>query len=132
MEAFMPNNSSAPAVTTSASLTATSVTPNAAASPVTPPAPAPAAEGSLIGRLVAILTPIFAVLAGGIAGWVAKKIPGVHLDASQIVAFMVAAVTAVLTAAFKYLSGWQQHEQNVADRKSPAIKQAPATKRARG
>lgn len=127
----MPNNSSAPAVPTSASLPASQVVQSAIPATAGTPTPAPTAEGSLIGRFVAILTPIFVVLASGIAGWVAKKIPGVHLDAGQIVAFMVAVATAVLTAAFKYLSGWQQHEQNVADGKSPAIRHAPATKQAR-
>jgi hypothetical protein len=82
------------------------------------------AESSMVGRFVAILTPLFAILAGGMAGWVAKKFPGVQLDSGQIVAFMVTAATAALTAGFKFLTGWQQHEQNVADGKSPAIKPA--------
>ncbi|MFZ0381757.1 MAG: hypothetical protein WCD11_11320 [Solirubrobacteraceae bacterium] len=51
-----------------------------------------------------------------------------HLDAGQIVAFMVAAATAALTAAFKFMAGWQQHEQNVADGKSLAIRQPATTK----
>ncbi|HTP20591.1 MAG TPA: hypothetical protein VMJ65_13355 [Solirubrobacteraceae bacterium] len=78
----------------------------------------------MIGRLVAILTPFLAILAGGISGWVARTFPGVHLDTGQIVAFMVAGTTAVLTAGFKFMAGWQQHEQNVADGKSPAIRPA--------
>jgi hypothetical protein len=36
--------------------------------------------------------------------------------------------TAALTACFKFLSGWQQHEQNVADGRSPAIREPATTK----
>lgn len=88
------------------------------------PAPeaAPTAEGSLIGRFVAIITPFFALFAGWLAGVVANAIPGVTLDKGQIVAFMVAVTTVALTAGWKWLQGWQQHEQNVADKKSPPIK----------
>src|SRR5579871_2161596 len=101
--------------------------------PVAPPAPATAeeaaaapvadaaapvadtTEGSWIGRIVALITPFFALAAAWIAGVVTKIIPGVTLDKSQIIALMVAAATSVLTAAWKWLQGWQQHEQNVAD-----------------
>lgn len=82
----------------------------------------PTAEGSLLGRFVAIITPFFALFAGWLAGVVAKAVPGVTLDRGQIVAFMVAIATTVLTAGWKWLQGWQQHEQNVADGKSPPIK----------
>lgn len=75
-------------------------------------------EGSLIGRFVALVTPFFALGAGWLAGVVAKAVPGVTLDKGQIVAFMVAVATSVLTSAWKWLQGWQQHEQNVADGKS--------------
>ena len=39
-----------------------------------------------------------------------------------------AATTAALAAGLKYLAGWQKHEQNVANGKSPAIRQAPVAK----
>lgn len=71
-------------------------------------------ETSLLGRFVALLTPLFAVLAGWLAGGVAQKVPGVHLDEAQITAFMIAASTAALGSAWKWLQGWQQHEQLVA------------------
>jgi len=99
--------------------------------PISAPGSQPSAlhaEGSLIGRFVAILTPFFAIFAGAIAGWVARTFPGVHLDTGQIVAFMVAGATAALTAGFKFMAGWQQHEQNVADGKSPAIQRPAVTK----
>jgi hypothetical protein len=79
-------------------------------------------ETSIIGRFVALLTPIFAVVAGAVAGWVAQKIPGVQLDQTQIAAFMVVASTSALTAAWKWLQGLQQHERLVAEGKAKAIK----------
>ena len=89
-------------------------------------------ENSMIGRFVALLTPIFAVLAGAVAAWVAEKIPGVALDQTQIAAFMVVASTSALTAAWKWLHGLQQHERLVAEGKAKAIKpgnapEAPTT-----
>lgn len=71
-------------------------------------------ETSWIGRLVAIFTPVFAVFAGWLAGVVAQAVPGAHLDQNQIVAFMTAAAVAAITAGWKYLQGWQQHEALVA------------------
>src|ERR1700751_5537572 len=87
-----------------------------------PPAADPAAAGpvteySLIGRFVAILTPVFAIAAGWIAGVVAKAVPGAHLNQSEIVSFMVAASVSAIAAGWKWLQGWQQHEQQVADGK---------------
>ena len=71
-------------------------------------------ETSWIGRLVAIFTPVFAVFAGWFAGVIAQAVPGAHLDQNQIVAFMTAAAVAAITAGWKYLQGWQQHEALVA------------------
>jgi hypothetical protein len=73
---------------------------------------------------VALLTPLFAVLAGWISGWVASKIPGANLDRNQLVAFKIAATTAVVAAAHKWLDGWQHHEQGVSDGKAAPIKAA--------
>ena len=75
-------------------------------------------ETSLIARFVAILTPVFASLAGLLAGWVASLWPGLHLDPAQIVTFMTTAAVAALTAAWKWLQGWQQHELMVAEGKT--------------
>jgi len=91
-------------------------------------APPATTEGSLIGRFVAIITPFFALAAGWLGGVVAKAVPGVTLDKGQIVAFMVAVATSVLTSAWKWLQGWQQHEQNVADGKSAPRKNPPPPK----
>jgi hypothetical protein len=96
----------------------------AAPSDASPPA-SNVAEGALIGRFIAILTPIFAVAAGWVAGVVAQAIPGAHLDQSQIVAFMVAAMTSTLTAGWKYLQGWQQHERLVSEGRAAPVKPVP-------
>lgn len=82
-------------------------------------APPPAGSGlqteaSLLPRFVALLTPVFAILSGWAAAWVAQH-TGAKLDQTQVVSFMVAAGTAALGAAWKWLQGWQQHEQRVAD-----------------
>jgi hypothetical protein len=71
-------------------------------------------EGSLAGRFVALLSPVFAIAAGWVAGAVATIVPGAHLDQTQIVSFMLAASTSALTATWKWLQGWQQHELLVA------------------
>ena len=82
-------------------------------------------EASLIGRLVAILTPVFAVIAGWVAGLVAQAVPGAHLDQNQIVAFMTAAAVSAMTAGWKWLQGWQQHEALVAQGLDVPVKAGP-------
>ena len=87
-------------------------------------------EGSLAGRFVTLLSPVFVIAAGWVAGAVATIVPGAHLDQTQVVSFMVAASTSALTATWKWLQGWQQHELlvaqgHVAPRKTAS---APATK----
>ena len=77
----------------------------------------PAGETSMLGRFVALLTPVFVVAAGWIAGAVAKAVPGAHLDQGQLVAFMVIGATGALASGLKWLHGWQQHERLVAEGK---------------
>lgn len=85
-------------------------------------------EGSLTGSFVAILTPFFAIAAGWLAGVVAKAVPGVNLDKGQITAFMVAATAAAIAAGYKWLHGWQQHEQRVNSGHETAVKLPNAPK----
>src|SRR5208283_2540301 len=82
-------------------------------------------EASLIGRFVAILTPVFAVIAGWVAGLVAQAVPGAHLDQNQIVAFMTAAAVSAITAGWKWLQGWQQHEALVEQGLDVPVKAGP-------
>jgi hypothetical protein len=88
--------------------------PTATAGGQSAPPVVPAGEKSLIGRGVALLTPVFAVAAGWLAGVVAKIVPGAHLNRTDVTAFMIAAATAALSSAWKWLQGWQQHERLVA------------------
>jgi len=83
-------------------------------------------EASMIGRFVAIFTPVFAVAAGWLAGVVAQAVPGAHLNQGQIVAFMTAASVSVITAGWKWLQGWQQHEARVSQGLDVACKPGPA------
>ena len=91
-------------------------------SAVSPSAPT---EASMIGRFVAIFTPVFAVAAGWFAGVIAQAVPGAHLDQNQIVAFMTAAAVSVITAGWKWLQGWQQHEALVAQGLDVPVKPGP-------
>lgn len=72
-----------------------------------------ATEQSLIPRFVALLTPVFVIAAGAVAGWVAQH-TGAQLDQGQVATFMVTASSSALAAAWKWLHGWQQHEHRVA------------------
>jgi predicted anti-sigma-YlaC factor YlaD len=91
----------------------------------------PDGEGSQIGRLVAILTPVLAIFAGWIAGYVAQHVPGAHLDQAQLTAFMVATMTSVVAAAWKWLQGWQQHERHVAEGKAKPHREPRPTRPSR-
>jgi hypothetical protein len=84
----------------------------------------PQSEGSLRGSVVALLTPLVALAASWLASWVADKVPGAHLDPAQITAVMVATVGAVLTIAWKWLQGWQSHEQRVIQDGATPVKAA--------
>jgi uncharacterized membrane protein len=70
-------------------------------------------ETSWLARIVTILTPFFAMAAGWLAAWVADH-TGMQLNEAEITAFMVAVALSALGAAWKWLTGWQQHERLVA------------------
>jgi hypothetical protein len=88
-------------------------------------------EGSLLGRFVALFTPVFAILAGWFAGVIAMHVPGARLDPTQVTTFMVAAATTALTTGVKWLHGWQKHESLVAQGKATACKPRTTTDRQR-
>ncbi|MUN35445.1 hypothetical protein [Actinomadura litoris] len=90
----------------------------------------PETEASWLGRLVALFTPVFSVAAGWFAGLIAEIVPGAELDQTQLTTFMVAAMTAALATAWKWLQGWQQHERLVAEGKAVPVKSARSKKRA--
>lgn len=102
-----------------------SVSPSPAPAASQTASPASSTEASLIGRFVAIFTPVFAIAAGWFAGLIAQAVPGAHLDKNQIVAFMTAAAVSAITAGWKWLQGWQQHEALVAQGKDVPRKPGP-------
>ncbi len=80
-------------------------------------------EGSIIGRIVAIITPFLAAAAAWLTGWVARH-TGVKLDQTEIVALMVSVVAAGLASGWKWLEGLQKHEQRVSEGNAAAIRTA--------
>ena len=90
------------------------------------PSAATASEQSLIGRFLAILAPVFALLAGGVAAWAGQHVPGLTLNQPEIATFMATVVTTVLASAWKWLQGWQQHEWLVAQGRAVPRKAGPA------
>ena len=81
----------------------------------------PGGETSMLGRWVALLTPVFVVVAAWAAGRVAQLVPGAHLDQTELVSLMVAAATAALAAAWTWFEGWHQHELLVAEGKEQPL-----------
>ena len=92
-----------------------------AATPAAGTAPQPGGETSMLGRWVALLTPVFVVVAAWAAGRVAQLVPGAHLDQTELVSLMVASATAALAAAWKWFVGWHQHELLVAEGKEQPL-----------
>ena len=67
-------------------------------------------------RIVALLTPVFAALAGGLATWVADTVPGApSIDSGELTAIFIAGATAATAAAYKWLDGWAKYERTKAE-----------------
>jgi hypothetical protein len=79
-------------------------------------------EGAITNRVVLLATPFLTVFAAWVAGLIARHVPGVKLDQTQIVSFMIAIVAVCLAGAWKWLQGWQQHELLVAQRLAAPLK----------
>jgi hypothetical protein len=91
------------------------------------PAPASSAsEASILPRVVTLLTPVFAIAAAVVAGWIGKA-TGAVVDQGQITVLMSLAATSALTAAWKWMQGWQQHERLVALGSDVPKKKGPVT-----
>ncbi len=59
-------------------------------------------------RVVVLLTPlVFAPAAGFICAYVAKKVPGVHLDSTEVTGIFIGGAAAAVIKAYKWLDGWQ-------------------------
>jgi hypothetical protein len=70
-----------------------------------------------LNRIVVLLTPVFAALAGWLTEWVAQHFPGTPtLDKAQLTALFIAGATYAAGQAAHWLHGWQKNEA----RKRPA------------
>jgi hypothetical protein len=72
-------------------------------------------------RMVALLTPVVALAAGGAATWLADNL-GIQVDASELQAIFVAAIVAVLAPAAQWLYGSQKFERHQAELEQLALK----------
>ena len=79
-------------------------------------------------RIVALLTPVFALAAGWSATWLADNVPGMTVSADQLQAVFIAGALAVLAPAAQWLHGWQKYEERlvVADQTASAADAAVA------
>jgi hypothetical protein len=63
-------------------------------------------------RVVALLTPLVFVPASAfVSAWVAKNIPSAHLNPAEVSGAFVVGGLAAVTATYKWLDGWQKHEE---------------------
>jgi hypothetical protein len=79
-------------------------------------------------RIVALLTPLFALAAGWSATWLADNVPGMTVSADQLQAVFIAGALAVLAPAAQWLHGWQKYEERMvlADQKASVADAAVA------
>ena len=65
-------------------------------------------------RVVALLTPPAATLAGLVSAWLADNAPFIaeHVDSTELTAIFLGAAASVVAVAFKWLDGWQQYEND--------------------
>lgn len=63
-------------------------------------------------RVVAFLAPFYATLAGLISAWLADHLPFIaeQVDHDELTAIFAGGAAAAIAAAYKWLEGWQQHE----------------------
>lgn len=65
-------------------------------------------------RIVTVLTPVFAGLAGSLSVWMAENLPGApQVGEEGLTAIFVAGATSATAAAWKWLQGWQRHEERL-------------------
>src|SRR5919109_4756715 len=76
-------------------------------------------------RIVAMLTPVFALAAGACATWLADHFPGINISADALNEIFIAGALTVLAPALQWLYGWQKHEAREAAAQQ-AVEQAEA------
>jgi hypothetical protein len=61
-------------------------------------------------RLVALLSPLFALAAGACSVWLAEHFPGLSISADALEEIFIAGALAALAPAMQWLYGWQKYE----------------------
>ena len=72
-------------------------------------------------RIVATLTPVFALAAGACATWLAEHFPTLDVPASALEEIFIAGALAVLAPALQWLYGWQKFEAREAEAGVPDV-----------
>lgn len=84
-----------------------------------------------LNRIVALLTPLAATLAGAITAWVAQNFPGVDIPGSALEEIFIGGALTALAPAAQWLHGWQKFEARQAEAETAvalgsAMSEAPA------
>lgn len=78
-------------------------------------------------RVVTLLTPVFAGLAGTLATWMADNLPGAPaVSKDGLTAIFITGAASATAAAYKWMKGWQEHEMRQAYLEKPTMVEAPA------
>lgn len=73
-------------------------------------------------RLVALLSPLFALAAGACSVWLAEHFPGLSISSDALEEIFIAGALAALAPAMQWLYGWQKYEQREAEAQLAAEK----------
>lgn len=68
-----------------------------------------------VNRLVVLLTPLAATLAGAVSAWVAKNIPGVEISEGALNEIFIAGLGIAAAGSAHWLHGYQKWEQREAE-----------------
>lgn len=68
-----------------------------------------------VNRVVAILTPLLVTAAGAVSVWLTQNVEFIskYVDQKDVEGIFIAGAAAALAAAYKWLDGWQKHEERV-------------------
>lgn len=68
-----------------------------------------------VNRVVVILTPFLVTAAGAVSVWLTENVSFIskYVDRGDVEGVFIAGAAAALAAAYKWLDGWQKHEQRI-------------------